>query len=94
MILIRKTNKFKLFFVQTFQLYKIFHVLNYEILVLRKHSALNVHKFERAFRYLTHTNLEDILYIQRTKGVNNEKEISSRRSLRKTSQHGNANSKE
>lgn len=84
MILIRKTNKFKLFFVQNFQLYKIFHILNYEILVLRKHSALNIHKFERAFRYLTHTNLEDIMYIQRTKGANNEEKISSRRKSRKT----------
>lgn len=64
MILIRKTNKYK-FLIQRNKLYTLYYVLNYEILVLRKHNALNVHKFEKVFRYLTHINVDDIMFLRK-----------------------------
>lgn len=80
MILIRKTNKYK-FSIQSNKFYTLYSILNYEILVLRKHNVLNVHKIEKVFRYLTHINVEDIMFL-RKKGDKNENEISTRRKSR------------
>lgn len=92
MILIRKTNKFKFSIKQT-NFYTIYHIFYFEILVLRKHSSLNLHKFEKSFRYLTHKTVEDIMYLRR-KGDNYENEVSKRRKIRKAAQYGNENKKE